>query len=101
GAWGARQDAHSTPNHGSFARGPIFDDGVSVIPSVEIELPGTGMPGVTPASVRDFAQDAAATFVRALKSVPQARELRGWMRGGRMVLAARLIMAPGAGVATT
>ena len=58
------------------------------------------MPGVTSASVRDFAQDAAATFVRAMKSVPQARELRGWMRAGRMVLAARMIMAPGAGVAT-
>jgi hypothetical protein len=71
-----------------------------VIPSVEIELPGVVMAGVTSASAREFARDAAATFVRALKSVPQARELRGWMRGGRMVLAARLIMAPGAGVAT-
>ncbi|HEX6817773.1 MAG TPA: hypothetical protein VF120_05315, partial [Ktedonobacterales bacterium] len=92
-AWGA----NSARN---FARGPIFDDGVSVIPSVEIELPGSGMPGVSPASTRDFARDAAATFAHAVKSLPQARELRGWMRSGRMVLAVRLIVAPGAGVAT-
>lgn len=85
----------------NFARGPIFDDGVSVIPSVEIELPGSGMPGILPASTRDFARDSAATFAHAVQSLPQARELRGWMRGGRMVLAVRLIMAPGAGVPTT
>lgn len=92
--------AQHTGAPGNFARGPVFDDGVSVIPSVEIELPVAGVGGVSANATRDFARDAAATFVRAMRGLPQARETRGWMRGGRMVLAARFIVAPGSGVAT-
>lgn len=85
---------------GNYARGPVFDDGVSVIPCVDIELPVTVTGAVAPSSTRDFARDAASTFVRAVRGLPQAREIRGWMRDGRMVLAARFIVAPGAGAAT-
>jgi hypothetical protein len=78
----------------------FLDEGVSVIPCVEIELPTAMMGPAAADAPRAFARDAAATFIRALQSVRQLREMRGWMRSGRLVLAARLIVAPGSGAPT-
>ena len=67
---------------------------IAVLPSIEIELPPL-MPAGGPAGRREFARDAALVFARALRPLPQVRELRGWMRGERLVLAARYIAALG------
>lgn len=67
---------------------------IALLPSIEIELPPL-MPAGGPAGRREFARDAARVFVRALRPLPQVRELRGWMRGERLVLAARYITAIG------
>ncbi len=94
---------------GGQARGPVwnsdlrdavlFDEGVSVLPCVEIELPPVaGL--VTADASRAFVRDAAAAFVRATRGLRQVREIRGWMRGGRLVLAVRLTIAPGSGAPT-
>ena len=45
---------------------------------------------------RDFARDVAIHFGRAARAIPQARELRVWMRGARIVLAVRMGFGPGA-----
>jgi hypothetical protein len=78
----------------------LFDEGVSVIPCVEIELPTAMMGPEAADAARAVARDAAATFVRATQSLRQVREVRGWRRGGRLVLAVRLTVAPGLGAAT-
>ncbi len=44
---------------------------------------------------RDFARDVSLHFSRAVHTIPQARELRGWMRGGKIVLAARIAVGAG------
>ena len=67
---------------------------IALLPSVEIELPPL-MPAGGPAGRREFARDTALVFVRALRPLPQVRELRGWMRGERLVLAARYVAAIG------
>ncbi len=72
---------------------------VALLPSVEIELPPL-MPAGGPAGRREFARDTALVFVRALRPLPQVRELRGWMRGERLVLAARYVAAIGNRAAT-
>lgn len=72
---------------------------IALLPSIEIEMPPL-MPAGGPAGRREFARDAARVFVRALRPLPQVRELRGWMRGERLVLAARYIAALGNRAAT-
>ena len=72
---------------------------IALLPSVEIELPPL-MPAGGPAGRREFARDTALVFVRALRPLPQVRELRGWMRGERLVLAARYVAAIGHRAAT-
>lgn len=72
---------------------------IALLPSVEIELPPL-MPAGGPAGRREFARDTALVFVRALRPLPQVRELRGWMRGERLVLAARYIAGIGSRTAT-
>jgi hypothetical protein len=54
---------------------------VVVIPCVDVELPPT-MDGVVSSDYRrDFARDVTMHFSRAARSIPQVREVRGWMRG--------------------
>lgn len=65
-----------------------------VIPCVEIELPAP-MGGLATADfARDYARDVAVHFARAARTIPQVRELRAWMRGDRLVLAARMVVGP-------
>jgi hypothetical protein len=110
-----RQRTRSGPQSGGFDSGaraqtPPFDvtngwplgqsDGreVVVIPCVEIELPvATGSIGAVGSSdfARDYAQNVAVHFARAARTIPQVRELRGWTRAGRLVLAARMVLGPG------
>jgi hypothetical protein len=63
---------------------------LSVIPCVEIDLPASS--GDYP---REYAREIAIRFARAVRALPQAHELRGWMRGSRMVLAARMVFGTG------
>lgn len=66
-----------------------------MIPCVEVELP-TATSGMASADfARDYARDVAVHFARAARTIPQVRELRVWMRGDRLVLAARMVLGPG------
>ena len=68
---------------------------VVVVPCVDVELP-PAMTGAVSTDYRaDFARDVAMHFSRAARAIPQVREVRGWMRGDRMVLAARFVVAAG------
>jgi hypothetical protein len=68
---------------------------VTVLPCIEVELP-TLLDGQMGAAYRaDFARDIAVHFARAVRKLPQVREMRGWMRGDRLVLAARSVVATG------
>lgn len=68
---------------------------VAILPSVEIELPPQ-IDGLDAAEYRrDFASDAARHFNRAVHTIPQVREVRGWIRGDRLVLAARFVIGMG------
>lgn len=96
--------AHSAPTGspgwtGDLRDAVLFDEGISVIPCVEIELPPAVGQAAADAS-QAFVRDAATTFVRAVHGLHHVRELRGWLRGGRLVLAVRLIVAPGSGAPT-
>lgn len=68
---------------------------VTVIPCIEVELPPVFTDPTAADQARDFTRDVARSFNRAARLLPQLRETRGWMRSGRMVLAARLAIAPG------
>jgi hypothetical protein len=68
---------------------------IMVLPCVEVELPPL-LDGVATADYRrDFSRDVAMHFARAARSIQQVREVRGWMRGDRLVLAARLVVGTG------
>jgi len=71
---------------------------VTVIPCVEVELPPVLTDPSAADQARDFTRDVARHFNRSARQLPQVRETRGWMRNGRMVLAARVAVAPGARV---
>lgn len=96
--------SRSTPSHvfdepsqqtGSWQRGAMDTPEVVVVACVEVELPPmVGIPA-TDDYRRDFARDVALHFSRAARSVPQTREVRGWMRGDRLVLAARCVVGMG------
>jgi hypothetical protein len=63
-------------------------------PCVEVELPSAvNMP--TAEYARDSARDVAVHFARAAQAIPQVRDLRAWMRGDRLVLAACVAMGRG------
>lgn len=66
-----------------------------MIPCVEVELPPTGSGIGSDDFARDYARDVAVHFARAVHSLPQVRELRAWMRGDRLVLAARMVLGVG------
>ena len=42
----------------------------------------------------DYARDVAMHFAQAARTIPNVRDLRAWMRGERMVLAARMVLGP-------
>jgi hypothetical protein len=89
--------AHSYPEPeqwtGSWQRGQMEAPEVVVLPCVEVELP-PAFEGPASAEYRkDFARDVAMHFARAARTIPQVRELRAWMRGDRLVLAARFVLA--------
>ncbi len=68
---------------------------VTVLPCIEVELPPL-LDGPAGADYRrDFSRDVAMHFGRAAHAIPQVREVRGWMRGDRLVLAARFVVAAG------
>ena len=68
---------------------------VTVIPCIEVELPPVLTDPAAADQARDFTRDVARHFNRSARQLPQVRETRGWMRNGRMVLAARIAVAPG------
>jgi hypothetical protein len=65
------------------------------LPCIEVELPSL-LDGQVGAAYRaDFARDVAVYFARAVRRLPQVSEMRGWMRGDRLVLAARAVVGVG------
>lgn len=80
---------------GSWERSPADPGEVTVLPCVEVELPPVMNNPAAADYRRDFARDVALHFGRAARSIPQVREVRGWMRGDRLVLAARFVVAIG------
>jgi hypothetical protein len=78
-----------------FHRNQMETSEVSILPCVEIELPPQ-IAGLDAAEYRrDFASDAARHFGRAARGIPQVREVRGWIRGDRLVLGARIVVGMG------
>ena len=71
---------------------------VTVIPCIEVELPPVLTDPAAADQARDFTRDVARHFNRSMRQLQQVRETRGWMRNGRMVLAARIAVAPGSRV---
>lgn len=71
---------------------------VVVIPCIEVELPPVLTDPAASDQARDFTRDVARHFNRSARQLQQVRETRGWMRNGRMVLAARMAVAPGSRV---
>lgn len=74
------------------------DAEVTVIPCIEVELPPVLTDPAATDQARDFTRDVARHFNRSVRQLQQLRETRGWMRNGRMVLAARIVVAPGSRV---
>jgi hypothetical protein len=74
------------------------DPEVTVIPCIEVELPPVLTDPSAADQARDFTRDVARHFNRSARQVQQVRETRGWMRNGKMVLAARFAVAPGSRV---
>lgn len=87
GQW-AREELMRGASYG--ANGPE----VSTFPCVEMEMPML-LTDDQQDFTRDFARDVAVHFSRAARSIPQTRELRGWMRGARIVLVVRMGFGPG------
>ena len=71
---------------------------VTVIPCIEVELPPVLTDPAAADQARDFTRDVARHFNRSMRQLQQVRETRGWMRNGRMVLAARIAVALGSRV---
>jgi hypothetical protein len=80
---------------GSWQRGQFEGAEVTVLPCIEVEMPIMPSNPAAAEGIRDFTRDVAMNFSRACMSIPQVRETRGWMQGDRMVLAARIAVAPG------
>ncbi len=102
-SWSPRESAPSGPvapphgNVGAPGTWNSYNDApeVSATPCVEIELPPVLAEATATDAAREFTKDVAAHFKRAAFSIPQTREVRGWMRTGRLVLAARIVVAIG------
>jgi hypothetical protein len=78
---------------GTWQRPTAEASEVFALPCIEVELPPPAGPSTT--YRQDFARDVALHFARAVRSIPYVREARGWMRGDRLVLAARFAVANG------
>lgn len=88
-------DEQPAQRTGSWQRSGMDTPEVAVIPCVEVELPPMLSGPASDDYRRDFARDVAMHFSRAARAVPQVRDVRGWMRGDRLVLAARFVVAMG------
>jgi hypothetical protein len=75
---------------GSYQQADLYGAETSVFPCIEVEMPTAIMGSTVDVYTRAFANDVARNFNHAVHTIPQARETRGWMRAGRLVLAARL-----------
>ncbi len=80
---------------GAWSRSSLDPGEVVALPSIEVELPSTQNNVGADEFRRDFSRDVALHFNRAARSLSQVREVRGWMRGDRMILAARIAVAMG------
>lgn len=96
--------ASSIPSHidhgdpqwsGGWNRSTFESGEVAVLACIEVDLPPSNNVGAEEYR-RDFSRDVALHFNRAARTIPQVREVRGWMRGDRMILAARIVIAAGA-----
>lgn len=100
---GIRDDAPPSPSPylsgsqgwGGHGRGgPEAQEVSALLPSVEIALPPAS--ATTAADYRsEFTREVALIFSRAVGRLPQVREMRGWIRGERIVLAARFVIGAG------
>lgn len=81
---------------GSWNRSAVEAGEVVVLPCIEVDLPPAQNNIGAEEYRRDFSRDVALHFNRAARTIPQVREVRGWMRGDRMILAARLVVGTGA-----
>ncbi len=88
-------DHGDTQWSGAWNRSTFESGEVVVLPCIEVDLPPSSNIGAEEYR-RDFSRDVALHFNRAARTIPQVREVRGWMRGDRMILAARLVIAAGA-----
>jgi hypothetical protein len=98
-----RSDVPPSPSHyssgaqgwsGQERSGSGASEGAALLPSVEVALPPAS--GAGAANYRsDFTREVALIFSRAIGRLPQVREMRGWIRGERIVLAARVVVAGG------
>ncbi len=68
---------------------------IAVLPCIEVDLPPLLDDRVTMDFHRDFARDVAVHFRQAVQQFREVREVRGWMKGERLVLAARFIVGMG------
>jgi hypothetical protein len=95
GGAGAPPDGDPSELAGSWRTSQPPAQEMVVIPCVEVELPPTGGGIGSEDFARDYARDVAVHFARAAHTIPQVRELRAWMRGDRLVLAARMVLGMG------
>jgi hypothetical protein len=77
---------------GKMQRSAMEGTEIAVLPCIEVELPHLLNDRITTDYHRDFARDVAIHFRQAVHQFHEVREVRGWMRGDRLVLAARFIM---------
>ncbi len=80
---------------GEFLRPSAELGEIAVLPCIEVELPPLLNARTATDYHRDFARDVAVHFRQAVEQFPEVREVRGWMRGERLVLAARFILKIG------
>lgn len=81
---------------GSWQRSSYDAPPVVVLACIEVEMPPSLLPGSAALDYqRNFARDVAVNFGQAVKTIPQARETRAWMRGDMLVLAAQVVVAMG------
>ena len=77
---------------GKMRRSSLEGTEIAILPCIEVELPPLLNDRITMDFHRDFARDVAIHFQHAVQQFREVREVRGWMRGERLVLAARFIL---------